>query len=211
MSDISPERQVLLDKYAPLIEKYREINVDNSDWHEYVEEDWKARLKECGIEMEKMYFSGVCSQGDGACFEGNVENLGAFMRAHKLSASYPMMGEAAENGINFCLASWEHEGHYYHERSLRFAHTDAEAEDFLQSTYDMQLLGEMGEAIIDKFDKERAVVSDAIEDIVRGYCGDIYSALMAEYEYLTSADAVFETLEANDMLDEQENDNEETD
>jgi hypothetical protein len=39
----------------------------------------------------------------------------------------------------------------------------------------------------------------AIEDIVRGYCCDIYKSLEKEYEYLTSDEAVAEALRANDI------------
>jgi hypothetical protein len=204
---MSPEREAELAKYEPLIAKYRDINVDNQDWHEYVEEDWKDRLKERGIDMDKLYFSGFWCQGDGAMFEGRVANFQAFMRAHNMGAKYPMLNEAAEH-ISFCMASWEHHGHYYHENCVRFSHTDADWDDFLQHTYDTAMLEEMGEAIIDKCRAEMRGLEDDIESLVTDYCVEIYRALEAEYEYLTSDEAVFETLEANDMLTELEEDDE---
>lgn len=43
-----------------------------------------------------------------------------------------------------------------------------------------------------------------VQDFVNDLCGDLYAALEAEYEHLTSDDGVWESLEANDMLGELE-------
>lgn len=42
----------------------------NYDWWEYIYEDAIAIGKILGIEIERIYFSGFGSQGDGACFDG---------------------------------------------------------------------------------------------------------------------------------------------
>lgn len=54
-----------------LIEKYRYMNVDGGyDWWESIEEDLRSDMDAIGFTVDKMYFSGFWSQGDGACFTG---------------------------------------------------------------------------------------------------------------------------------------------
>jgi len=44
----------------------------HSGWHESVEDDLKAVGALIGFDIERLYFTGFWSQGDGACFEGSL-------------------------------------------------------------------------------------------------------------------------------------------
>ena len=54
-----------------VLERLSQINVDYDQWHDGIIEDAKECGKILGIDIDKIYFSGFSSQGDGACFEGN--------------------------------------------------------------------------------------------------------------------------------------------
>lgn len=56
-----------------VIEKHRDINVDGSHWHEdflYFEHE---KLTALGYENAGIFFSGFGSQGDGACFDADID------------------------------------------------------------------------------------------------------------------------------------------
>jgi hypothetical protein len=53
------------------IEKNRDWNTGDSYWNECTIEDAKEIGKLLGIDMENIFFSGFSSQGDGACFTGS--------------------------------------------------------------------------------------------------------------------------------------------
>ena len=53
-----------------LLEKYRYINVEFDKWWDCVESDFKEDMLLVGIDVDRIFFSGFSSQGDGACFVG---------------------------------------------------------------------------------------------------------------------------------------------
>jgi len=95
-----------------LIEKHRQINVECMDWWECVYENFKERMAKVGIEVDKIYFSGFWSQGDGACFEGTINPL-RFFRKH-FPTEYPTIRLVLRHG-GTARVSCKHSGHYYHE------------------------------------------------------------------------------------------------
>ena len=56
-----------------VLEKHRDINVDDSHWYEFTMEMWKEKLKEAGFDDAEIHFSGFWSQGDGACFDAKCD------------------------------------------------------------------------------------------------------------------------------------------
>jgi hypothetical protein len=58
-----------------LIDKYRHINVEHVEWWDSEYDCFKQDMAEVGIEVDNIYFSGFWSQGDGACFEGKIDNM----------------------------------------------------------------------------------------------------------------------------------------
>lgn len=198
-----------------LIEKYRNINVECGAWYDFVYEGFIEKMKTVGIwvaqdtryyKAPRIYFSGFCCQGDGAYFEGCVDDWDVFLKAHFkehdptrrwLDAVSNAQGETPE-------ASWVQSGHYYHSHSLSF---DIVAPDLDDSPYHIGD-DEDGEPMYDLQGSVLRVLEQQfsfndfeaeVKDIVRGYCDDLYRELEQEYEYLTSDEAVWDTIVCNEL------------
>lgn len=182
------------------LDKHRDINTDH-DWWDYIEEMWKEQLYERGVQMGKLYFTGFWSQGDGACFEGSIPCVASFIRAHQLHETYPLLAQAT---ARTWIMSWEQRGRYCHENSLSFDTSGvADFDEALGHVYDIEQLEDSGVTVFaEQFDKEVSDFHEHASEVIREYCRDIYRSLEEEYDYQTSDEAVTETLEANDILEE---------
>jgi hypothetical protein len=180
-----------------LIQKYWDINTNYDDWHQSVYESFKADMKAIGIEVWRMYFTGFCSQGDGACFEGTLDDTLKYLDHHH-QGQYPMIRKLLENG-GCVYARCEHRGRYYHQYCTEFwvdsdtltgmIDQPTEFHELIVEQWQSQLEDEMGD-----FEK------DIIEQW-RSYMQDLYRKLEAEHDYLTSDEAVWDTIEANELYD----------
>lgn len=56
-----------------VLEKYRDINTGDTEWHEFTLDEWKTKLAEKGFDEAVIAFSGFSSQGDGACFDARID------------------------------------------------------------------------------------------------------------------------------------------
>ncbi len=65
-----------------LIDKYRDVLVGHGDWYESVYEHFKEMMSVIGIRVDKVYFSGFWSQGDGACFDKVSAIICNFLRSN---------------------------------------------------------------------------------------------------------------------------------
>jgi len=108
-----------------------EIELDEY-WSEGVLDDAKEVGTILGIDIDNIYWSGFCSQVDGACFEGawsyaegSCENI--IQYAPKDKALHQMAERlrvaVAMHQLKFGGDSWpravvQHVGHYYHSRSV---------------------------------------------------------------------------------------------
>lgn len=138
-------------------------------WSESVIDDAKAIGALMGWQIERVYFSGFWSQGDGACFEGG---LGYAKQCAKAVRAYaPQDSElhaiadrwqALQKRCFYSLwGSVAHSGHYHHEFSTRFTWEDSR-------------------------DSWRALPADCDDDateIARDYMRWIYRALEREYNF----------------------------
>lgn len=187
---------------AKLLEKYRTFNVDHIDWWDCVYDDFKADMAAIGIRVDEMYFSGFWSQGDGACFEGVVENWDLFLKSLGYDNEYLIR----EANYNWTFSS-KHQGRYYHENCVLFFDDSISlpisADDDDWAHY---YLGDAPEelrkaVVLSQLAQYSGIESDFVEAFKR-HMRDLYSRLEKEYDHLTSDEAVLETLEANDMLEE---------
>lgn len=165
------------------IEKNRDINV-YYEWYEPIYEDVKRVGEILGIEIDKIYFSGFWSQGDGACFEGVYSyNKGA----HKMIKEYAPKDETLHHLANQLWdlqsenfyklsATIKHKGMYYHKYC-----TDIDVYNENDSMY--------------YADNETA---EFVRERLRDFMEWIYNMLEQEYEYITSDEAVAESLKANE-------------
>jgi hypothetical protein len=175
-----------------LIEKYRECNVDYCDWYDDVYQAFIEDMKAIGVRVDNIYFSGFWSQGDGACFEGRVEDSETFLNNFQ---GYPMMNNLVRNGGSISLKI-EHRGHYYHSNSICWEY---EVEPFWQV---VSAPTEFHENIIrimdEELDKEVGKFEAEAIEFLKDSMGELYSRLSDTYDYLVSNEAVAETIVAND-------------
>lgn len=185
------------------IDKYRHINVEHHDWWDCTCDMFKEDMKEQGIYVSNTYFSGFCSQGDGACFEGHLDDVPLFLEKNYKPEDYPMIRKLLDSGgtVKFSVS---HSGHYYHENSTRY-YIEA---DRLEHVVDMptdfhQQIVEQWENILDKeiVDFEKQSV-----EIFKNHMRTLYRKLEEEYDHLTGDEAVKETILANDLQEESDDD-----
>lgn len=183
-----------------LIEKHRDINTDH-DWYESTTELFKADMALIGIEVEKTYFSGFWSQGDGACFEGRVSDWPLYLASIGRADNLVL--------VEFLTDSWtfsvSHSGHYYHENCTHFSGDnptpdDASDEWFIEvyapSSYsEFRAAAWLAVLRAVDFTALHQTMVDNFKDHMRG----LYKRLEAEYEYLTCDDVVWESIVANEL------------
>lgn len=159
------------------LESHWDVNVFD-DWHEHVIEDAKTCGALLGIEIERVYFSGFSSQGDGACFTGSYRykaNSVAAIIEHapqdtELARIARELMRVQRPTFYTTTASVKHRGHYYHENCTAI-----------------------------DYDAERGTLDvDALKDALRDYMRWVYAQLECEYEYQTSREQVIESIEANE-------------
>lgn len=164
------------------IEKLYTLNVDH-DWWTFAYENWTEQLEKLGYENVEIMFSGFGSQGDGASFTANI-NTDQYLKKKKLKAKYKRLG------IDDIHASvYRDTSRYVHENTI-----DAEV------IYDGDYRDDP------KADKLINDLEEQIRYEARKLSKDIYRGLQDEYDYLTSAEEIAETIRANDYdFDEEGN------
>ena len=178
-----------------VIEKHRLIHTAYSDWHQFVIEEWKGRLKEIGFLNAEICFSGFYNQGDGASFTATCDN------------------EKIMNSMVRCLGydyGWE----YLQVRLwLELAHRDIlqfstkridrryEHKDTVQYGVFEDFSG-MNERMWNCFTFEKKCNLKNLENYFEYWCHTlcekIYEDLRAECEYRESDEAVREFLEGSE-------------
>ena len=195
-----------------ILDEHRHWNTEHIDWWDSVYEQFKHDMDAIGIQVERMYFSGFWSQGDGACFEGCVCDWELFLKSVGYTDAALIKHAASYFGLRVT-----HFGHYYHENCTSFGSDiplprHDEDEDFIDD-YSPHERGSLQEAVWlallngysgESFERE---FTEAFKDHMR----DLYKRLEEEYDYLTSDEAILDSLEANDQLEDAINDAMETD
>lgn len=191
---------------AAAIEKLYDLNVD----HEWYDLDYyNEKLEAIGFINPEISFSGFCSQGDGASFVCNYVDLdkvfshlcycqtkkGLFSDTVLLNQVLTMMDK---NIIEFNISIDRASGFYVHEKTC-FVNYNFEAYPPEQSTKKNSshnhYLSDAFESWLD--DAEKTVI-DMIESLRYDLCQDIYKSLEKEHDYLTSREAIEETIRCND-------------
>jgi len=184
-----------------LIDKYRYKNVEHDDWYEGTFEDFKEDMIAKFIFVRNIRFSGFCSQGDGASFTGHITCVPSFLARHKLTGKYPVLHRLLAKGGELSLLITRSSGHYCHENMVK-------AEIAMCSGFRSILPhgDPLRDTVVEMWDSKLEIEyswleSDATE-IIRRYCRDLYKKLEKEHDYLTSDEAVLETIEINDYIEE---------
>lgn len=187
-----------------LLEKHRDINVFD-EWWDSVYEMFVEDCDAAGIEIDthtirtvggkqaqrhSIYFSGFWSQGDGACFDGRVNNWIKFFEAMK-RPDLVTLYQKTDEGLTL---TWSHEGRYYHANCVSFSselcldnpHDDDE-DPLLHAAWNIAY--EEGYV----FDKLEETFAEFVRDLMH----DLYILLEEEHDYLTSDEAIAEYILGN--------------
>ena len=190
-----------------LIDKHRYWNVEHIDWWDCTYDDFKKQMTAIGIRVDRMYFSGFSRQGDGACFEGRVEDWSLFLP--KVEITNDVLVEFIRNHWSFRV---EHSGRYYHENCTFFStdmpNPDGESDDWFLERYGPypwdadDIRSKAWLAVLRGFDFSS--MEEMFRDAFKDHMRQLYKNLEKEHDYLTSDEVVWESLEANEMTDELE-------
>lgn len=175
---------------------YRETGLDY-DWHDFTYDDFERVCDILGVSLKtnivrlhgggtrsepRIYFTGFWSQGDGACYEGfysYAKSAHRRIRDHApLDTELHRIADAlrAVQSRNFYQLSADvsHRGRYYHEHSMAISvERDGISQDMT------------------------ADAEGAIAEALRDLACWLYRGLRAEYEYLSSDEAVDQSISAN--------------
>jgi hypothetical protein len=184
-----------------LIEKHRDINTEHFDWWDCVYETFYWDMAKVGIHVSDRRFSGFWSQGDGASFTGSISDSKAFMETHDLTETYPTVMRYINKGGDVSIRIERTSHHYVHENTV-----SAEIRDPYYTSFRTLLPSDDGgirDAVISHWDtlldKEIDELESHVTEIIRDYCVDLYRRLEKEYDYLTSDEAVWDAIVANDL------------
>jgi hypothetical protein len=180
IDDVKNDKELL----EKVINKHRDINV-NFDWWDFIYEDFKEHNDEY-FDIDKIYFSGFWSQGDGAMFEYSsisdrlkdifIDGLDLSpMRKGWLRNNVSVSGKGVQRGL------------YYHEKSC--SHSIYWEVDNGDLYWDRPLY-QWIESFANDFE-------NFVEELYSNLCCDLYSTLEKEYTHLTSDESILESLESN--------------
>lgn len=177
-----------------ILDKYRYDETEDSDWYEYVYDRFKEDMKNIGIQVDRIYHSGFSCQGDGAMFEGSVNDWPKFLA----SINAPECFNHAEiyGDLYFSVT---HHGHYSHYNSTSYS-TNA---DFINFYEEGTIRWHAMAALIEECEGELDGLWEHCKDVFRDHMKDLYKRLNDEYDYLTSDEYVLERLIETDQLEEE--------
>lgn len=157
------------------------VFTDSNDW-EFIYGDAKEIAALFGLDIQKIYFTGFASQGDGACFESVYSfRLGGLKAVKKhapqdveLHSIVEALQDIQRRNFYQITAITAHRGHYYHSGYM---------------TVDIERKDEK-----DWSDSAR----DDVKDQLRNFADWVYCQLEAEYNYQMSDEFVDENIRINE-------------
>lgn len=167
------------------IENYRQIYDEGINLEELLfnGSDIENEIEKNGFIVKKEYalcFDLSCTQGSGAHFHATIDPL-QFLRHNKLTKKYKKLIPHIENGeLEYTIDNNFLHNHYTHKRTVTISY---------QFCVDNEELEKLAEALEIEIEEKRLKL-----------CNDLYKYLSKEYDYLSSDEAVAETLKANDYM-----------
>ena len=187
------------------------------DWYiEGMDYQWWDSVYEMSIEngyekgfcIDKIYFSGFWSQGDGASWKGQVD-VRQWLETHcKDSIGMSAWCALIQEEVVSKHIQVTQSGHYSHDETMGFANVENYTDQFSD---DWQMVmpsifeGMKVQYLFDIIATDDTCPYKNIDDITtaiaisaKDYAKDIYSSLREEYEYLCSEEMMMDHFEAND-------------
>ena len=185
-----------------LIEKHRDINVDHDSWYTFLYYDFIEDCAKIGIEVDTntrrygerthtepdITWSGFWSQGDGLAFGGRVDDVNKLLGIQ--IDTYPIFNKYINELEGYFSFSWGTGG------SINVRFNDYEIEHIGNYIDNYHPFAEIWQEALEQ---EMIQIEEIIKDIVDSQCRDLYRKLEEAYDYLTSDEAVWEAIEANEL------------
>jgi hypothetical protein len=186
-----------------LIDKHREINVDSDWWYEGVYEWFEERCHEVGVNIlstnrhtgngkskvdKDITWSGFWSQGDGAAFSGSVVVLEKAVV--DFANRYPITYKYVVDLNGYFKYWWKIGSH----NNITLG--DLDTEDIAYYVDDEHPFAEVWQ---EELNKELELLEPELSDLADDLCKVLYDALRDEYDALTTDEAVWETIVANEL------------
>lgn len=190
--------------YSPsFIDEHRYINVEDRWWSESTTEYHQEQLRSFGLSNIKIQFSGFGSQGDGASFRADVQDMPTFLtHITGREDSWPVWRTFANKGL--LRVKIETSGHYCHEYTMNVSIDVDRIEFALDYEDDNDPMYHIHKTWDDTIDAELKDFDIELTDWCRSYARQIFRELEDEYDYLVSDEAVIETLVANEITEDEE-------
>ena len=174
-------QELASDVQEKLIEKHVNINTE-FDWFDFIVEDWINKLNQIGFIDSKIFFSGFYSQGDGACFTCERVDIPLIINSliycnGSYDKQYDIIEKLTYGGLCNC---------WLENVSSNYCH---------ENTVITHFRIEHGHCFFDSIAKD---IEKEINDLRKLLCYSIYQELEQDYEYLTSEEAIKDTLTANE-------------
>ena len=157
----------------------------NYEWWDFIIDDAKRIGRLLGIDIDKVYFSGFSSQGDGAWFVGEYQYRSGSVQAIKaecpkdkeLHRIAETLRDIQRRHFYSLTAAVTHRGNYFHEYCTDINITDDRCEYWQEVSDD---------------------TSESLSDVLHDFMHWIYARLESEYEWLNSDQQVAEAIVINE-------------
>jgi hypothetical protein len=190
------------------IDEHRDINI-HDDWYDGVYEDFKMICEILGIDLDEREpcFSGFFSQGDGASWTGKYNAQSTFSRIDptydtapaKMREHAPKDEELHRIADELCLLARiygpvyavvrRHGNHYVHSSTMRLDEWSYYDEEIDQD--------DVAEEILE-------LIETTLKDLLRALADWLYKRLEESYDGLRSDEEVKESLEANEIYEDED-------
>lgn len=174
---------------------WRRASEGDDFWHENVIEDAKQCFALAGFDIDKVYFTGFWSQGDGACFVGS-------WRARDVKPGALKQHAPQDKELHRIAAECERIALAFPDASARMTHRDRYCHEY-SASIDVDLAPEDDDearpvAEWDALAKEREPFTDAIVEVLRDAMRWTYRTLEKEYEWQNADEQVDDNIRANE-------------
>ena len=157
-----------------------------NNWDEFVIEDFTDKCAKCRIEVGKVYYTGFGSQGDGACFKGELKDWQLYIQ------HYPMDNVDA---LTLCLNGWvdvrwdRGYSRYCHENTLTYdVFGDPEIVLVDNPNYKFEHGIDAGDSIVDWVERRNLdplylYIEAHVRENIQTLCKQLYRELERAYDY----------------------------
>lgn len=209
--------QELSDEAKEVVKRWWYEHGVDPDWYDYVYENFKNEGYELGFDVGRMNFSGFYSQGDGACWSGQIDIV-AWLRSHceDSIARDAWCALIQDDFTGKHMPIGYNSNHYSHSGTMSISHWEGAMFDYNLEGDEATLREQSifkGMNCYDVFKiitssdfpyKSVADLAEAIEQSARDYADELYKQLREEYEHIISEENLIEMCEINDWKFDEE-------